>query len=110
MPKRAFSSTRAAKDLSLYDKSVPNLRLRPDSTVICQGFTGKTATFHCKEALAFGTKLVGGVSPKKAGTEHLGLPVFGSVREVRFLVVSSHLRRSLTMPSPPYAGQRQGQA
>lgn len=45
------------------------------------------ATFHCKEALEFGTKLVGGVSPKKAGTEHLGLPVFGSVREVR-----SHVR------------------
>ncbi|BGP45536.1 ligase of succinyl-coa [Rhodotorula kratochvilovae] len=81
VPRRAFSSTRASKDLSLYDKSIPNLRLRPDSTVICQGFTGKTATFHCKEALEFGTKLVGGVSPKKAGTEHLGLPVFGSVRE-----------------------------
>lgn len=40
------------------------------------------ATFHCREALEFGTKLVGGVSPKKAGTEHLGQPVFGTVREV----------------------------
>lgn len=43
---------------------------------------GKTATFHCKEALEFGTKLVGGVSPKKAGTTHLGQPVFGTVMQV----------------------------
>ncbi|BGP18959.1 ligase of succinyl-coa [Rhodosporidiobolus nylandii] len=77
------SSSPTRSNLALYDKTVPNLRLRPDSTVICQGFTGKTATFHCKEALDFGTKLLGGVSPKKAGQQHLGLPVWGSVREAQ---------------------------
>lgn len=43
--------------------------------------SGRTATFHCEQTLQYGTNLVGGVSPKKAGQEHLGLPVFGSVRE-----------------------------
>jgi succinyl-CoA synthetase alpha subunit len=51
--------------------------------VVCQGFTGKTATFHSEQALAYGTRLVGGVSPGKGGSTHLGLPVFDTVKAAR---------------------------
>ena len=52
-----------------------------NTKVICQGFTGGQGTFHSEQALAYGTQLVGGVSPGKGGTYHLGLPVFNPVRD-----------------------------
>ena len=54
-----------------------------ETRLICQGFTGSHGTFHSEQSLKYGTKLVGGVTPKKGGQKHLGLPVFNSVKEAK---------------------------
>ena len=58
-----------------------SILINKHTKVICQGFTGSQGTFHSEQALAYGTKLVGGVTPGKGGTTHLGLPVFNTVKE-----------------------------
>ncbi len=71
-----------------------------NTRVICQGFTGSQGTFHSEQAIAYGTKMVGGVTPGKGGTDHLGLPVFNSVHEARAVTQAN---ASVIYVPPPFA-------
>lgn len=66
-----------------YTSTRSQLQLSKSTKVICQGFTGKQGTFHSKQAIDYGTNMVGGVSPGKGGRIHLGVPVFNSVLEAK---------------------------
>ncbi|MGX9351264.1 succinate--CoA ligase subunit alpha [Shimia sp. W99] len=71
-----------------------------NTKVICQGFTGSQGTFHSEQAIAYGTKMVGGVTPGKGGNEHLGLPVFNSVHEAK---AKTEANASVIYVPPPFA-------
>ncbi len=71
-----------------------------NTRVICQGFTGNQGTFHSEAAIAYGTKMVGGTSPGKGGTMHLGLPVFDTVREAK---AKTDCDASVIYVPPPFA-------
>ena len=71
-----------------------------NTRVICQGFTGSQGTFHSEQAIAYGTKMVGGVTPGKGGSSHLNLPVFDSVHEARAVTGAN---ASVIYVPPPFA-------
>lgn len=85
-----------------YDATRTNIKLSKETKLICQGFTGKQATFHGTQALAYGTNLVGGVSPGKGGKKHLNLPVFNTVSEAK---AATNANATVLYVPPPRAAK-----
>ena len=77
-----------------------SILVNANTKVICQGITGSQGTFHTEQAIAYGTRMVGGVTPGKGGTDHLGLPVFNSVHEA---IAKAGANASVIYVPPPFA-------
>jgi len=77
-----------------------SILVNKETRVLCQGFTGKQGTFHSEQALAYGTQMVGGVTPGKGGQTHLGLPVFNTMRDA---VRETSANASVIYVPPPFA-------
>lgn len=96
----ATASSAQARGFAAAAHPPPAVFVDKNTRVICQGITGKNGTFHTEQAIEYGTKMVGGVTPKKGGTEHLGLPVFNTVAEAK---AETKANTSVIYVPPPFA-------
>src|SRR4051812_28563168 len=77
-----------------------SILINANTKVICQGLTGSQGTFHSQQAIEYGTKMVGGVTPGKGGTSHIGIPVFNTVEDA---VKKTQCNASVIYVPPPFA-------
>ncbi|KAL3283921.1 hypothetical protein HHI36_018090 [Cryptolaemus montrouzieri] len=86
-----------------YETTRKNLKINKESTVLVQGITGKHGSFHTEQAIQYGTKIIGGVTPKKGGQKHLGVSVYNSIKEAKNAV--KKIDCSLIFVPPPMAAR-----
>merc|ERR1711981_645176 len=98
------SVSKLARPVRAFSTGTPgaNVFVDKNTKLICQGFTGKQGTFHSEQSIAYGTQMVGGVTPGKGGMTHLGLPVFNSVAEAK---ADTGANASVIFAPPPFAAK-----